>query len=250
MLKFLYNKSHDLRAKEFNKLIETNFPHFLNQSNPDIILVAGGDGALHHATKHNKNFNGIYFGKALGTLNFLMNSFDNDIDILKGIESGSKVVEIVETSTIDVYVNDAYLTNSANDVVIGDSINSYLSFNITTKDKRFNNFETKGSGLCISTPLGSTAFNLNNNGRVLDLDSSDISITGVVMNKDINEVIKNQKLIIKSQSNLFVDGVFMYKLREQDELVLLPGKNIKLGFLDKKEFLNKRFILSHKKGNY
>ncbi len=250
MLNILYNKSHDLRAKEFNKLIETNFPHFLTQSKPDIILVAGGDGALHHATKHNKNFNGIYFGKALGNLNFLMNSFANDIEILKGIENGSIIVEIIETSTIDVYINDAYLTNSANDVVLGDSINSYLSFNITSEDNRYNNFDFRGTGLCISTPLGSTAFNLNNNGNVLDLDSRGLSITGVVTNKEIKDVVKNQKLIIKSQSHLFIDGVLMYKLKEQDELVLLPGKNIKLGFLDKKEFLNKRFMLSHRKGNY
>ncbi len=250
MLKVLYNKSHDLRAKGFNKLIETNFPHFINETDPNVILVAGGDGALHHATKKHQNFNGIYFGKALGTLNFLMNNISDDISTLKDIIEGRVVIDVIETSTIDVYINDAYLTNSANDVVLGDSINSYLSFNLTSEDYKYKDFQFKGTGLCISTPLGSTAFNLNNGGNVLDLDSRGLSITGVVTNKEINAVVKNQKLIINSNANLYIDGVYMYKLKEQDELILLPGKNIKIGFFDKKEFLNKRFMLSHRKGNY
>ncbi len=247
MKRIQYKKSPDRRAIDFNKFIEETFPHFLVEQNPDIVLVAGGDGSLHHATKHKANFNGIYFGKGLGTLNFLMNSFDNDYKVLKDIENETIKLDIVETLTLDVYINDAFVCNSANDVVLGESINSYLSFEISTEDKMFNNFKLKGTGICISTPLGSTAFNYNNGGSILDLDGNEISITGAVCNKQLNDVIKAQKIYIQSKSQLYIDGVHMYSLKENDELVLKPSKKIKIGFINKEDFHKRRFELSHRK---
>lgn len=247
MKKIQYRKSPDRRAIDFNKFIEDIFPHFLAEQNPDIVLVAGGDGSLHHATKHNVNFNGIYFGKGLGTLNFLMNSFDDDIEVLRNIENEILKLDIIETLTLDVYINDAYVCNSANDVVLGESINSYLSFEISTEDKMFNNFKLKGTGICISTPLGSTAFNYNNGGSILDLDGNEISITGAVCNKHLNDVIKSQKIYIKSKSQLYIDGVHMYSLKENDELVLITSKKIKIGFINQEDFHKRRFELSHRK---
>ena len=82
-MKIKYLLSKDKRVVKFNKLIETNFPQLLNEENPDIYLVAGGDGAMLHAI-HDTIDTGIpYIGKALGTFNFLMNRVEDDRKIIR-----------------------------------------------------------------------------------------------------------------------------------------------------------------------
>ena len=82
-IKYLINK--DPRVKDFNILIKNNFPNLLTEKKPDLYLVAGGDGAMLHAI-HKTIDKGIpYLGKAMGTFNFLMNQFDNDIQTINKI---------------------------------------------------------------------------------------------------------------------------------------------------------------------
>lgn len=54
-------------------------------------------------------------------------------------------------------------------------------------------FIYKGTGLCISTPFGSTAYNKNNGGVVLPLEDSKISVTGIVCEKPINKILGTVK---------------------------------------------------------
>ncbi len=70
----------------FNQLIAERFPRFLKEENPEVILVAGGDGAMHHVTKKFPHYQGIYLGKGLGTLNFLMNEIADDIGTLEKLQ--------------------------------------------------------------------------------------------------------------------------------------------------------------------
>ena len=51
MMKIYYEPSPDPRVSDFNNLIADRFPEFLKEEKPEVILVAGGDGAMHHATK-------------------------------------------------------------------------------------------------------------------------------------------------------------------------------------------------------
>ena len=109
-------------------------------------------------------------------------------------------------------------------------------------------------GICLSTPLGSTAFNLNNRGKVLPLDTDIWGMTGIVCDHNINELMTPQKMYITINSlretpSIYVDGIAnTIPLEKGDKITI--DKDItqfKLAFIDKKVFFNKRMKLIQKK---
>ena len=244
-IKYLINK--DSRVKDFNILIKNNFPNLLTEKKPELYLVAGGDGAMLHAI-HKTIDKGIpYLGKAMGTFNFLMNQFDDDIQTINKILNDEIKIDTLSSHAIQVYLNRKKLGEAVNDVILGDKITSYFTFNISSENNDFENFEVKGSGLCISTTIGSTAFNYNNGGRILPLDSDLLSITGVVCNRYLNDIVPFQKIYIKANgAKIFLSNIYAKTLNEGDTLVLKRGHEIKIGFLNKNDFLKRRIDLSHR----
>jgi NAD kinase len=246
-MKIKYLISKDNRVQDFNAFISATFPELLVENNPDVILVAGGDGAMHHAIQDNADFKGVFLGKGMGTLNFLMNTFENDFNIIRELKEDRRSLHKVKTHTISVKVNNKYLGEAVNDVIIGDSINSYFTFRITSQDTSFNDFICKGTGLCISTTLGSTAFNFNNHGPILPLESNLWSVTSVVCNKKVDEILEAQKMTITSNGGVvYLSGIEKFKLTENDTLVLDVGKQVNLGFLDEFVFQQKRVTLAQR----
>ena len=109
-------------------------------------------------------------------------------------------------------------------------------------------------GLCISTPLGSTAFSLNNGGKVLPLDSDMWNISGIVCDHKINEIMMPQTIDITINSLrhkpiIYVDGVAnAIPLEKGDKIKIKKCKEkFKLAFLDTREFFQKRTKLIQKK---
>ncbi len=174
-----------------------------------------------------------FLGKAHGTVNFLM---DDKVS-----------VDVFQSHAIAAYLDDKKLGEAVNDVILGDEIMNNHYFNLSTESCDFKDFEFRGSGLCISTPIGSTAFNYNNNGMMLPLDSDLLSITGVVCNKQINDIIRFEEVLIKANGvRIYLTNVKSDVLEEGSELVLKKGSKIKIAFLDKGVFLRKRIEMGHR----
>lgn len=246
-MKIKYLVSKDKRVKLFNKFVETNFPQLIEEKDPDILLVAGGDGAMLHAI-HESIDRGIpYLGKAMGTFNFLMNYFEDDKKIISELLNNERKIDIFQSNAIVAFLDGVKLGEAVNDVILGDKLTGYHSFNISTKLGDFTNFEIKGSGICISTAIGSTAFNYNNNGRILPLDSDLLSITGVVCNRYLNDIVPFKEIKIRSNgAKIYLTNVESQILKEGSELILKKGSKINIGFLDKKDFLRKRIEIAHR----
>lgn len=244
-IKYLLNK--DKRVSDFNSLIRNRFPTLLTEPKPELYLVAGGDGAMLGAI-HDTIDSGIpYFGKAMGTFNFLLNSFDNDEKIINGLLKDEIKVDTFKSNAIEARLDNVKLGEAANDVILGDKITGYHTFNISTENGDFKDFEMKGSGICISTAIGSTAFNFNNNGRILPLDSDLLSITGIVCNRFLNDIIPFQEIHIKSNgAKIYLTNVESEMLDEGSKLILKKGSQIEIAFLNRKEFLERRIDIAHR----
>jgi NAD kinase len=245
-IKYLYNEK-DLRVTTFTHFIQQNYPTFLTQQDPQLYLIAGGDGAMLHAI--NKTLkNGIpYIGKGMGTLNFLMNEFIDDKKIIDGLINDTIKYDVLNTYGINASLNGVEIGEAVNDIVIGEMITDYFKFNISTKQEDLTNFEVKGSGLCISTSIGSTALNFNNGGRIVPLDSKLLSITGIACNRYLNDILSIQDILITSNGpTIYLDNVKTVTMKEGDVLKLSKGSTFKLAFLNKKEFLKKRIEFSHR----
>ncbi|MFO7564469.1 MAG: NAD(+)/NADH kinase, partial [Enhygromyxa sp.] len=101
-MRIKYIKSSDKRAKEFNEFIESKYPHILSTKQPELILIAGGDGAMMHAIRKYNEMDIPFFGVAKGTFNFLMNEIKNEGSFLEKLLSGKIKMFFQETQTIQV----------------------------------------------------------------------------------------------------------------------------------------------------
>lgn len=245
-IKYLENKV-DPRVQNFNQLIQEKFPKLLREKNPELFLVAGGDGAMLHAIHQNINEGIPFLGKAMGTLNFLMNQFENDTETIQKLLNDQQEISCFSSNAIEVSMNGKKLGEAVNDVILGDKLTNYFSYTISTELGDFDNFEIKGSGICISTVIGSTAFNYNNNGQILPLNSGLLSITGVVSNRYLNDIIPIQEITIQgSGGNIYLSNINSAKFKKDDILTLRKGSEIQLAFLDKGEFLKRRIDIANR----
>ena len=254
IMRILYVYSKDKRVRKINQLIEKHFPNLLIEKEPELILVSGGDGAMLHAIQSCSHLDIPFFGHAMGTFNFLMNVINEDdlAETIKLIQNDKISFNTIITSKIKVQVQSSKtkkvkdIGNAVNEVVIGSNIMGYHSFTLNSKDDIFKEFEIKGSGLCISTDLGSTGYNFNLGGDILPLGSSLWSLSGIVCNRYLKDILEIGELNIscsckKSTPTIFLDGIDKkVKLEKNDKIILTKDGEITLYFLNKESFLSKR----------
>jgi len=257
-IKALFNKN-DNRQKTYIKFIKQTFPQLITEEDPEMFFVVGGDGAMHHAHKKYGHLGLPFFGRGLGTLNFIMHNFENDFEVITGLIDGSINPVIIETEKIALTIKkkstkQIIKKTSINDIIIGNGIMDYHYLVINSERGSFENFHYKGAGISISTPLGSTAYNVNNRGRVLPLDSDMWSFTSIVGTHIVDEVMMPQKIKIKIKSEretpiIYIDGTATaIPLDKGDKVELNKCKEkFKLAFLDPKIFFKKRMKLIQKK---
>lgn len=258
-MKIKYRMSKDKRCEEINDFIQKEFPHLLKEKKPDLILVSGGDGAILHAIQEYNHFKVPFFGYGTGTLNFLMNELDlNKLKkLILGMESDNVRLKILETTKISVKIQKVKnkkvlkVGQAVNEVVLGSKLMGYHSFLISSGDGSFNNFEIKGSGICISTDMGSTGYNFNLGGAVLPLGSNMWSLIGVVCNRYLEDILITNKITVENISKrrglyVFLDGVKQrkYPISYGDKIIIQKGDIVKLAFYDRRKFFKKRIDIS------
>jgi NAD kinase len=211
----------------------------------NIVIARGGDGTLLKAITKFYSPENIFYGEASGTMNFLMNvipySRTQKIKVKKFKRIKVKVT-ILEPNIIGDLVPVIKEFQVLNDVFISEE-NGWIDFNCHDKDMILGKF--KGSGLIISTAIGTTGISKNNNGVILPLSSNDWVVTGDKTNRTINYVLKNNRMSIKVNSrgtvNIFGDGHNHHFTRVQS-VEILKGDSVKIGFADYKKMKRKRRI--------
>ena len=157
--------------KKVNKIINKQK---LNKSN--LVIVIGGDGFMLQTLKKNKNTKKSFYGINSGNYGFLMNKF-SEKNLIKYI-SKSKSINISPLEMI---------ANTGGKIVKGLAINevsilrqSRQAANLSIKNNSKNVIKKLVSdGVLVSTPAGSTAYNLSVHGPILNLNSKKISIAPI-----------------------------------------------------------------------
>ena len=164
------------KLKSFNKKILHRYRNF-TPSQCEVIVVIGGDGFMLQTLKKYQKYKKPFYGINKGTFGFLMNKYKND-DLLKNI-SKSKPVSI---SPLEMKA-----VNKKNKIISAIAINeiSLLRQSRQTASLRIENNKKIlikrliSDGVLLSTPAGSTAYNLSVHGPILSLDSKKIAITPI-----------------------------------------------------------------------
>ena len=126
--------------------------------------------------KKNKNTKKIFYGVNSGNYGFLMNKFSGKF-LIKNINK-SKMISI---SPLEMKVNYKYSVKKClaiNEVSILRQSRQAANLSIKNKSKYLMR-NLVSDGVLVSTPAGSTAYNLSVHGPILNLDSKKISIAPI-----------------------------------------------------------------------
>ena len=166
------NNSRSLKIKK--KIIKILNKEKIKKSN--VVIVIGGDGFMLQTLKKNKNSKKSFYGINSGNYGFLMNKFTNNLTI-KNLNK-AKVINI---SPLEMQVktkNNLRSSIAINEVSI--LRQSRQAANLSIKNNSKNIIKKLVSdGVLISTPAGSTAYNLSVHGPILSLNSKKISIAPI-----------------------------------------------------------------------
>ena len=143
----------------------------------NVIVVFGGDGFMLKTLKKYQKCNKVFYGINRGTFGFLMNKFKT-YDVDRSI-SKAKLVSIsplemkVITKTGKTHSNIAI-----NEVSLLRQTKQAASLQIMS-GKRILIKKLICDGVLVSTPAGSTAYNLSISGPILSLNSNKLAITPI-----------------------------------------------------------------------
>ena len=143
----------------------------------NIIIVIGGDGFMLQTLKKFYKFNKAFYGINSGNYGFLMNKFSNK-NFLKNIENSNLIT--IYPLEMAVYTKNNQLKKSIaiNEISILRQSKQAASLRIY-KGKKIIIKKLIADGVLVSTPAGSTAYNLSAHGPILNLDSKRLAITPI-----------------------------------------------------------------------
>tara|TARA_B100000787_G_scaffold160523_1_gene139620 strand:- start:1507 stop:2286 length:780 start_codon:yes stop_codon:yes gene_type:complete len=142
-----------------------------------MIIVLGGDGFMLQALKKLYKYNKPFYGINSGNYGFLMNKFSKK-NLLKNLMQ-AKPIKINPLEMIVKTKNNLLKRSIAiNEVSV--LRQSKQAASVEVKNGKSSLIKKLISdGVLVSTPAGSTAYNLSAHGPILDLDSKKIAITPI-----------------------------------------------------------------------
>jgi len=142
----------------------------------NVIIVVGGDGFMLKTLKKNKISLKSFYGINSGNYGFLMNKFSNKF-FLKNL-ANAKIVNISPLEMSVSTKNNKKKFIAINEVSV--LRQSRQAANLSIKNKSsFIMKKLVSDGVLVSTPAGSTAYNLSVHGPILSLNSKKISIAPI-----------------------------------------------------------------------
>ena len=143
----------------------------------NLIIVIGGDGFMLQTLKKNKNSKKQFYGINSGNYGFLMNKFSSK-NIIKNL-SKSNVVSISPLEMIVKNKNNQIKKSLAiNEVSVLRQSRQAASLSIKQGSRQIIK-KLVSDGVLVSTPAGSTAYNLSVHGPILSLHSKKLSISPI-----------------------------------------------------------------------
>ena len=164
--KSLKIKSQILNKINKSKVIRTN-----------TIIVIGGDGFMLQTLKKNKQSKKFFYGINSGNYGFLMNKFSSNT-IIKNLSKANMITISPLEMTVKNNKNQIRKYLAINEVSILRQSRQAASLSINHGTKQVIK-RLVSDGVLVSTPAGSTAYNLSVHGPILSLNSKKLSISPI-----------------------------------------------------------------------
>ena len=143
----------------------------------DLVIVIGGDGFMLGTLKKNKKYKKRFYGINSGNYGFLMNKFSSK-NIIKNLSKAN----MISISPLEMIVrnknNQTKKSLAINEVSVLRQSRQAASLSIKHGSKLIIK-KLVSDGVLVSTPAGSTAYNLSVHGPILSLNSKKLSIAPI-----------------------------------------------------------------------
>ena len=173
-LHFVFDKTN--KANQQKKRLLRKFKSYAPHE-ADTIVVLGGDGFMLQTLKKLGKFNKPFYGINMGTYGFLMNKF----------KTGKFIENLSKSKPITISALQMIAKTKNNTTKKGIAINEISMFRQSKqaatiqikKGKKIIMKKLISDGVLVSTPAGSTAYNLSVHGPILSLNSKKLAITPI-----------------------------------------------------------------------
>lgn len=162
-------------AQEFQSLT-----HWVSPEDADIVVVVGGDGFMLqtlHAMLDHGNVKPVY-GVNLGTVGFLMNKYRGADKVLQRLEKARGLAVAPLCMEATTQEGQTHTFCAINEVSLLRETRQTAKIEVTV-DTKVRIKELVCDGVLVSTPAGSTAYNLSADGPILPLDSHLLALTPI-----------------------------------------------------------------------
>ena len=233
-------KSFKIKNLLIKKLNKNNF------KKDNLVIVVGGDGFMLQTLKRSKNLKKQFYGINSGNYGFLMNKFSSK-NIIKNLSKAN----MISISPLEMIVkkknNQIKKSLAINEVSILRQSRQAASLSIKQGSKQIIK-KLVSDGVLVSTPAGSTAYNLSVHGPILSLHSKKLSISpisafrprrwkGKIVN-DKTKIIINNLNSTKRPTSAVADNS---EVRNAKSIIVKINNKIKFNLLyDKNRSLQKK----------
>ena len=175
-MRFHFISSENPEAKQALKKFKERYKQSeIDDSNA--IIAIGGDGMLLKALRNSLEANIPVFGLNKGNVGFLMNELSYE-DLEKRVSIANKVITHplkMKTNNID---NETVTESAVNEVSLSRQTHqaAHLKIIIDNKERLS---ELVCDGILVSTPIGSTAYNLSAHGPIIPLNANILALTPI-----------------------------------------------------------------------
>ena len=173
-LPFDVDRSYELpRDIRFNRLDK-------ELNNADGVICFGGDGTILHMAKTATRRNLPILGVNIGTMGFMAELENTELDKLAQLVTGNytldrrMMLDVTVQRDRDIIFHDICL----NDVVVTKGAVARI-VHLSVQIDGVQAMECSGDGVIISTPTGSTAYNISAGGPIVEPEANNIIITPI-----------------------------------------------------------------------
>lgn len=166
------------QAREAEALLREQH-EFVSLDTADAVIVLGGDGhmlqVLHQLLEDRRDIPA--YGMNRGTVGFLMNGW-HSADLLNRVGRAKSFSVRPLTANITTVSGQKFILPAINEVSLLRETRQAAKIEISVNGRSVIP-EMACDGILVSTPAGSTAYNLSANGPILPLDSSLLALTPI-----------------------------------------------------------------------
>ena len=161
------------QSKRIKNYLDENIKN-VSLSRCNLIIVIGGDGFMLSSLKKYNKYKKPFYGINAGSYGFLMNKFSSKNTIRNLSKAKQVSISPLEMSVKNKF-NKTKKSIAINEVSILRQSRQTASLEISNGSQKIIK-KLVSDGVLISTPAGSTAYNMSVYGPILNLDSKKLSI--------------------------------------------------------------------------